>query len=98
MLLLFLGMLIEFRLDAFARNTGRGDGVHCVPQHAYDFGRENALEDLDRLIHVTLIGGSYGAFSDAGSRLRSQLRHVCKERLIILHSFVLALLAPKMIP
>jgi hypothetical protein len=50
--LLFGGVLIEFLLHAVAGDASSGDGVHCVSQHTDDLGRENSLQDLDRLFYV----------------------------------------------
>jgi len=75
-LLLFLGVLREFRLYALAGNPGRGDRVHRVAQHADDLGRENGLKNCDRFAGIATIGRRHGLpVRGAGVRARAMSSH-----------------------
>ncbi len=54
--LLVLGVLLEFRLDPFAGQAGRDDGVLGVAQDTDQFRRQHRLQDVDRHLHVAPIG------------------------------------------
>ena len=69
MRLLFLRVLVEFLLHSFACDSGGANRVHRISQHAYNLRREYALQDLDGLFYIALIGRSHSASVDAGPRL-----------------------------
>ena len=78
---LFLGVLREFRLDAFAGNAGGGHRVHGVAQHANDLGREHRLQNLDGLLHVALIGEGHAAAGNIFAGALAQRLDVGEKRL-----------------
>jgi len=76
MLPFFLGVLGEFRLDAFAGDAVRGDGVLGVAQGADDFGGQHRLQDLDGLFDVAHIIAADGAVIEILARAIAQSGHV----------------------
>src|SRR4051812_16826121 len=58
-LLLLVGVLHELVGDRLVVDPGRHEVVPAVTQHADDLGGERLVEELDRRLHVALVGGGH---------------------------------------
>src|ERR1700682_2770295 len=89
---LVLGVLREFRFHTLAGNARGSHGMHGVAEHAYDFGGEHGLQNLDGFFHIALIGEGHPAGRDIFSRALAQGLDVGEKRLGILAGVIHCLL------
>ena len=74
---LFLSrVLFELFLRSLARKPRRRNRVHGVTKHAHNLRGEDALQNLDRLLHIRLVSRRHRALRQTRSRARPQLLYI----------------------